>query len=120
MIDHFLAWPTGGDGEAALGQRQRLRAALAEVERLAGDIDTQDEAPEQVEAQAAGYAAAAPVARRRFDALVAEASAAAAAGIAALIRHRAATGRDCPAAADQLAMTIRQALAAADRLTTGR
>jgi hypothetical protein len=95
-------------------QRERLRVALMLVRQMAGMKP--DIAPNGPEVAARAYAAATPIARRRFDALAGEAGAFAAAGIAALIRHRDARGRDCAPAAAQLADDISRALTALDRL----
>ena len=102
--------------EGPIQQRQRLRTALLLVEGMTGLDRSAGDTHDEASTGAAAYAAATPVARRRFDLMVAEAGTFAAAGIAALIRHRVATGRDCKAAAEQLATEIRVTLAALDRI----
>lgn len=101
--------------DGALAQRDRLRAALALVESMAGGRARRAKVADTAPPPDA-YARARPIARRRFDAVAGEAGAFAAAGIAALIRHRDATGRDCAAAAEQLSRDMRAALAALDRI----
>lgn len=106
---HLSAAPATADD-----RRRRLTAALTLVEQMA---EMKDSPVPLADGQvAAAYAAAAPIARRRFDAVADEAGAFAASGIAALIRHREAKGSDCAAAAEQLARDMRQSLAIMDRL----
>lgn len=115
---------TGQDGDltalaedtAAMERRAQLRAALAIVARMAGVAEVPAETPDEIARRADAYRGATPIARRRLDALAAEAGAFASAGIAALIRHRDTTGRDCAPAASQLMLEMRRAIAAMDRL----
>jgi hypothetical protein len=97
-------------------QRGRLRAALILVEQMAGKAPAALATTGDPDSAARAYAAATSIARRRFDALAGEAGVFAAAGIAALMRHRETVGRDCAPAAAQLAGDVRRALAAMDRL----
>jgi hypothetical protein len=108
--------PAQADPAVLAEQRGRLRAALVLVEQMAGMTPDGDATPEDPHAAVRAYAAATSIARRRFDALASEAGVFAAAGIAALIRHREALGRDCAPAAAQLATDMRRALTAMDRL----
>jgi len=108
--------PSPADAAVLADQRGRLRAALVLVEQMAGREPVSVSATDDPDAAARAYAAASSIARRRFDALASEAGAFAAAGIAALIRHREAIGRDCAPAAAQLADDMRRALTAMDRL----
>lgn len=103
------------DDSSPVDQCARLRAALALVERMAGQAGTGEERCAAV-LRAGAYARAAPITRRRFDAVVGEARIVAAAGIAALIRHREQASSDCAAAAQQLAAEMRHAIETMDRL----
>jgi len=114
-VDDGVEGPAG-EAEGPLERRAWLRTVLPLVERMAGGPEMPPEKAGQLEARAQAYAAAAPIARRRFDALTAEAVASAAAGMTALVRHRTATGRDCAPAAEELAVAIRRALIAIHRL----
>lgn len=91
----------------------RLAEVLTLVERLAGDpgpaIATSPDA-------ATAYAAAGPIARRRFDALAAETAAFAAAGIEILLRQTETGGHGQQAAARRLAQEMRAAIAELARL----
>jgi hypothetical protein len=91
-----------------------LQETLALVAAIAGEPH---EAPPLDEAadHAAAYARANAIARRRHDALAAETSGLAAAGVAALLRARAA-GHDPRPAAATLAAELRRCLAALARL----
>lgn len=85
----------------------RLVGALGLVEQLAGESG---ELPADPIAIAAGYQQAGPIARRRFDALIAETAAFAAAGIEILLRQRQGRG-ECRVAAARLANEMRTAIA---------
>ena len=104
--------------EAPVRQRAQLCAALALVEQMAGKPDSGGDADTDDDARTAAYMRAAPIARRRFDALLGEAGIVASAGITALVHHRDATGQDCAPAAEHLAAEMRRAIAAMDRLVT--
>ena len=91
----------------------RLAEILALVERLAGDGGAMVATPADT---AAAYAAAGPIARRRFDALAAETAAFAAAGIEILLRQSETGGNGQPAAARCLAREMRAAIAELTRL----
>lgn len=91
----------------------RLAAVLALVERLADDPRP---APSALPDAATAYAAAGPIARRRFDALAAETAAFAAAGIEILLRQSETGGNGQPAAARRLAREMRAAIDALTRL----
>jgi hypothetical protein len=108
--------PLPPDAAVLADQRARLRSALTLVEQMAGESTAPSPIVEDEEAAAQAYAAATSVARRRFDALASEAGVFAAAGIAALLRHHEAKGKDCAPAAAQLAQDMRRALTAMDRL----
>jgi hypothetical protein len=107
--------PLPRDANVTADQRGRLRSALALVEQMAGEPSSATTSEDEAAATRA-YAAATSVARRRFDALASEAGVFAAAGIAALLRHHEAKGKDCAPAAAQLAQDMRRALTAMDRL----
>lgn len=85
----------------------RLAEVLALVERLAGDAGAAIPMPPDT---AAIYAAAGPIARRRFDALAAETAAFAAAGIEILLRQADTGGSGQQAAARCLAREMRAAI----------
>lgn len=102
MVTEIAALADGPDKRLA-----QLAGALALVARLAGDDGAPLPAPADV---TTAYAAAGPIARRRFDALAAETAAFAAAGIEVLLRQRAARGGDCRAAAAHLASEMRTAM----------
>ena len=91
----------------------RLIEVLALVERLAGDGGALLATPPD---PVAAYAAAGPIARRRFDALAAETAAFAAAGIEILLRQPATGGNGQPAAARCLAREMRAAIGELARL----
>ena len=110
-----MADPFADEGPAAAGRAQ-LCAALAMVERAAGERGRSEESRDETQARATAYAAAAPIAQRRFDAVLTEASRVADAGIAALGRYSEALGRDCAPAAEQLATELRASLHTLDRL----
>lgn len=94
----------------------RLADVLALVERLSDDCG----APLVIgRDMAAAYAAAGPIARRRFDARLAETAAFAAAGIEILLRQRQGAG-DHRAAARRLAREMRTAIAELMRLIRRR
>ena len=118
---HDLPSTTIGFDDEAGRALAHLRAVLALVEGMAGinraPPPTMDEsALEASAALALAYANAPSIARRRFDALTVEAASFAAAGLAALLRHRERTGRDCAPAAARLAQEMRNSIAAIEGL----
>lgn len=95
----------------------RLRAVLALADEMAGDTGRGastgiDDKLDEAAGLALAYASISSVARRRFDAIAGEAAEYSAAGLAALTRHKQRLGRDCPAAARQLAAELRQSIEA--------
>jgi hypothetical protein len=106
----------GFDDEAGRAL-SHLRAVLTLVEGMAGIERSRpapmDEAALEASATLAlAYASAPSIVRRRFDALTVEAASFAAAGLAALLRHRERTGRDCAPAAARLAEEMRGSIGA--------
>jgi len=87
-----------------------LRAVLAVVERLAGELETRVR-PADSASIARRHQAAPGVARRRFAAIARDAAGYAAAGIEALLARAAPN----PAAARRLALTLRRSLADMER-----
>lgn len=107
--------PAGSDDGAARDMA-RLRSVLELIERMAGAPSdkpaTIDEASLDHGARLAiAYSSAPTITRRRYDALAGETAACAAAGLAALIRHKERTGRDCAPAAAHLAEEMRRSIA---------
>jgi hypothetical protein len=102
----------------------RLRGVLALVERMAGGTDAAAQEAAWIDQQALddgaalalGYASAPSIARRRFDALAAEAAGFAAAGLSALIQHKQRTGGECATAARELADEMRRSIDAMERI----
>lgn len=114
---HDLPSTTIGFDDEAGRALAHLRAVLALVEGMAGiersgPAAMDESALEASAAFALAYANAPSIARRRFDALTVEAASFAAVGLAALLRHRERTGRDCPPAAMRLAQEMRGAIGA--------
>jgi len=92
-------------------QLAQLREALRLVERIAGrpDSGSRESRLDEAARISEAYARAMPIAQRRFEALAAETSVWAAAGVEALLI----AGEDAPrAAAERLACSLERALSA--------
>ena len=105
----FSAAP-GPDPDQRIAQ---LRELLRLVERIAGQSGSTDSGLDAAARVSAGWDRAAPIVQRRFDALLAESAAWAAAGVEALL----AAGEKPPrAAAARLGAEIRRTLAKLETL----
>jgi hypothetical protein len=117
-MSHYQSTYALDDEAEAAHALVRLRGVLALVERMAGGFEAASHEAAWIDQQALDegatlalhYANASSIARRRFDALAAEAAGFAAAGLAALIQHKQRSGRECVSAARKLADEMRRSI----------